>query len=388
MEPAIKKERKINKKKLILTIITILLILSTIIAITTYCLNSEFRKWVDIIILQKQINQGDTTSIEINSENMGNVYAFDKYIAILENKNLKIFNTAGEEETAITTDIKNPIFNSKGKYLAIAEKDGESIYLIENNKVVWNTNIEGKISDIEINENGYVGVIISDISYKNIITIFNTEGKSLLKTYVATNKVVDISISQNNQFLAIAEVDISGVLVQSSIRIIDIIKAKTDANNSIKNIYTAEVDKLITNIEYQNKERLLCMYNNSVNIIEDDTDKELLKIGENNITFASVKLGNGIISIEEKKQEKYVSSLNIINTINNKAKTYNMEEIAKEIHTCKKVIALNLGTELHIINTNGWLMKKYVSEQEINKVIVSDKIVGIIYRDKIEIIKL
>ena len=87
MEPAIKKERKINKKKLILTIITILLILSTIIAITTYCLNSEFRKWVDIIILQKQINQGDTTSIEINSENMGNVYAFDKYIAILENKN-------------------------------------------------------------------------------------------------------------------------------------------------------------------------------------------------------------------------------------------------------------------------------------------------------------
>ena len=32
--------------------------------------------------------------------------------------------------------------------------------------------------------------------------------------------------------------------------------------------------------------------------------------------------------------------------------------------------------------------KKYISEQEINDVIISDKIVGIIYRDKIEIIDL
>jgi RNA polymerase primary sigma factor len=67
---------------------------------------------------------------------------------------------------------------------------------------------------------------------------------------------------------------------------------------------------------------------------------------------------------------------------------FNIEEVAKEICTSEKVVALNLGTELHIINTNGWLMKKYISEQEINDVIISDKIVGVIYRDKIEIIDL
>ena len=222
-----------------------------------YCLNAKFRNWVDINILQKEILQGDTAVIEFNSENSENVYAFNKYVVILENKQLKINNALGEEITSITTDINNPIFNAKGKYLAVAEKDGESVYLIENNKVVWNTNIEGKVVDIKINENGYVGVIISDISYKNIIDIYNPEGKSLLKTYVATNKVVDISISENNQYLAIAEVDISGVLIQSSIRVIDIIKAKNDADNSISNIYMAEVGKLITNIEYQNKGRLL-----------------------------------------------------------------------------------------------------------------------------------
>ena len=33
-------------------------------------------------------------------------------------------------------------------------------------------------------------------------------------------------------------------------------------------------------------------------------------------------------------------------------------------------------------------MKKYISEQEINNIIISDKIVGVIYRDRIEIIEL
>ena len=73
---------------------------------------------------------------------------------------------------------------------------------------------------------------------------------------------------------------------------------------------------------------------------------------------------------------------------NSKTKKYEIEEVAKEIYTSEKVIALNLGTELHIINKNGWLMKKYISQQEINNVVISDKIVGIIYRNKIEIIEL
>ena len=390
METSVKKEKKLNKKKLVLAIIVILFIISVIVNFIVYCVNANFRNWVDINILQKEIKQGKTKSIEFNGENSENVYAYDQYIVILENKELKIYNVSGIEEASITTDISNPIFDAMGKYLAIAEKDGQSVYLIENNKIIWNTNIEGKISDIEINENGYVGIIISDISYKNIINIYNTEGKSLLKTYVATNKVVDISISKNNQYLAIAEVDISGVLIQSSIRVIDIIKAKTDAENAITNIYTAKVGKLITNIEYQSKDRLLCSYNDSINIIEEKVDKELLKISDNHITFASVELNNNIFTVEEKKEEQYTSSssVNIINTINNKIKTYKIEEIAKSIYSYRKVIALNLGTELHIINTNGWLMKKYVSDQEINKVIISDKLAGIIYRDKIEIIDL
>jgi len=390
MEEFIKKEKKMSKRKLALAIFIGILIISVITMFIIYCINSKFRNWVDIKILQKEIKQEDTVLIDFTGDSNSNIYAFDKNIVILENKLLKIYNSSGVEEAAITIDIKNPIFDTAGKYLTIAEKNGEIVYLLKDNKVLWNTTIEGKIDDIEINENGYVGIIISDISYKNIINVFNAEGKSLLKTYVATNKVVDISISKNNQYLAIAEVDMSGVLIQSSIRIIDMIKAKTNPNDSIINTYTAPLEKLITNIEYQNKERLLCVYNDSINVIEENDNKVLQKLENNKITFASVELKNNIVTIEEKDEKEHNSNLcvNITNITNNKTKKYRTAEIAKGVYTYENIIALDLGTELHIINTNGWLMKKYVSEQEINKVVISNKIVGIIHRNKIEIVSL
>ena len=194
MEDYIKKERKINKKKIILIIILLLLIISLVSIFVVYCNNPEFREWSDKNILRKEIKQGNTISIEFNGENNSNVYAFDKYIIILENKILKIYNNLGTEEASITTEITNPIFDAAGKYLVVAEKNGKNIYLLEGKQLLWNNQIEGKISEVQINENGYVGIVISDISYKNIINIYNLEGKSLLKTYVASNNVVDISI--------------------------------------------------------------------------------------------------------------------------------------------------------------------------------------------------
>ena len=385
MKKNIKKERKINKKKLIFSIIIMLLIIMAAVIFIIYCKNENFRKWADKNVLQKEIKQGSTVSIEFNGENNSNVYAFNKYIVILENKVLKIYNSLGTEETTITTDINNPIFKAAGNYLIIAEKNGDSIYLIEGKQLLWHNTIEGEISQIQINENGYVGVVISDISYKNIINIFNLEGKSLFKTYVATNKVVDISISRNNQYLAIAEIDMSGVLIQSSIRVIDIEKAKTDPSNSIINTYLADVGKLIINVEYQNKERLLCIYNDSINTIEENVDNQLIKLENTQTTFASIELKNNIVIVEENENGE---SINITNITNNKTKIYKTEEIAKELYVYENIIGLNLGTELHIVNTNGWLMKKYISEQEINEVVISDKIVGVIYRDKIEIIDL
>ena len=78
------------------------------------------------------------------------------------------------------------IFNSNNRYLAIAEEKGQKIYLIENKEIKWEQSIEGNISQINVNKNGYVSVILSGTSYKSIIVTFSPEGKELFKTYLSS----------------------------------------------------------------------------------------------------------------------------------------------------------------------------------------------------------
>ena len=58
------------------------------------------------------------------------------------------------------------------------------------------------------------------------------------------------------------------------------------------------------------------------------------------------------------------------------------------MHCSGSKIALNLGSEIHFVDTNGWLIKKYTSNQEVRKIVISNEVAGIIYRNKIELIKL
>ncbi len=66
-----------------------------------------------------------------------------------------------------------------------------------------------------------------------------------------------------------------------------------------------------------------------------------------------------------------------------------MDDIPKQIDTNEKnVIGINIGTEALFVNNNGWLIKKYNSQQEIEKIVIGEGIAGIISKGKIKLISL
>ena len=58
------------------------------------------------------------------------------------------------------------------------------------------------------------------------------------------------------------------------------------------------------------------------------------------------------------------------------------------MYTTGNVIGINIGTEIYFIKTNGMLIKKYTSNQEITNVMITNNIAIIIYKDRIEVINL
>ena len=382
--------RKEKIKKLALLISLLIILITIIVLIIVYIFNIQFRNWCDKHILGKEILQEDTREIEIDGDENPQVYAFDKYICLFRRKTIEFYNKVGTKVGEIETNINNAKFASAGRYLAICEQDGKEFYLIDGKEKVYENEVDGTISQINVSRSGFVSVVLSNNSYKSIVSVYNKEGKEIFKTNLVTSRVVDVSISQDSQYLAIAEVDISGILTKSTIQIVSIELAQTKPAEAIVYKYEVPEGKLIINVEYQEKQKLICMYNDSIEVLQEQKSSELVGFENRKTTFMTIEINNRIAILEEKTTEEYTSDtyVNIINPENKKEIQYITNGVVKSLHTSNKRIAINTGSELHIISTNGFLVKKYISSTEINDIVMTDSLVGVIYRDKIQIINL
>ncbi len=381
-------ERELIIKKIAKISLIVIFIVAIITLVVLYIVRQDFRRWVDITILRKDITTSDIASIDLTANKNNQIYCYGKNICILNDKNLKIYNPSGEEETDISVDINTAVFDSNGKYLAIAEKNGQNLCTIFDKTFLWKQQVDGEILHISINKNGYVAVVTTDTTYKSIITLYDQNGKSVLRNYLSSSRVVDVSISNDNKYVAFAELDTMVALIQSNIKIISVDKALENAEEAIVYTYNADTSEMIVNINYQDKGVLACHLDDSIKVINSDNIEEKLKI-DKNCTFSSCDLNNSFAYINEQNSGIFNSKsvLNITNTLNGQNKIYNLSEVIKEMYAYNNIIGVNVGAEIYFINTNGMLIKKYTSKQEIANVILSDELGIIIYKDKIEIIE-
>ena len=226
-------QRKGKLKKLAVFMGFIAIIILIVVLIIVYMYNMQFRKWCDDNVLRKEVLEEDTKTIELDGDENTQVYAYDKYICIFRKKSLEFYNRLGNQVEKIDIDINKPVFTSAGKYMAICEEQGQKFYLICVKEKLFENSIEGTINQINVSEGGYVSIVLSNASYKSIVDVYNKSGKQVFKTNLVTSRVADVSISKDSKYLAIAEIDISGILIKSSIQIISMELAQTNAKEAM-----------------------------------------------------------------------------------------------------------------------------------------------------------
>jgi hypothetical protein len=384
------KVKKINKKKVVNTIIIIICILLIISAVVLYTTNEKCREILDRYVFRKEVYENNLPTIKIDSNKNISTYAYNKYISVLEENKLKLYNKTGKEETSMDVEISTPIFEANGDYLGIAEKNGQKLYLVNNKNIVWQKDIEGKISQINVNKNGYMSIVISGTSHKAVIKVFDQNGNELFTYYLSTTSVIDTDISGDNKFLAMAEVNFSGIVPQSGIKIISIEEAKSNSSEAIKYTYLANANDLIINIKYQNKNELVCMYDEHIDVFKEGKNTELINLKDDDALFADVNLSSKIVKVTKKSTGLFSAEaeLQIINSNTKDSNFYAIESVPKSVLVQDNMITINLGTKALFINSNGWLVKKYQSSQEIQKILLCNDVAGIVSKNKIEIISL
>lgn len=380
------KERKKHKKMVNITIIVFIAVIVLVIA-SLYIANRGFRTFVDKYLLRKEISEDHANTLIIDTENLSLIYAYNKNLVIYNDGNINFYNQLGKENGKIEITLSKPIADTDGKYLVLGDQGSQKICLIKSNTLVWQKDLDGKISKISVNENGYVAVTVTGTTYESIVMLYNPKGELLFSNYLSTY-VMEADISENNKYLAIAQIDNSGISPTTKIEIISIDAAIKNAENVIVNTYQAETNEMLTGMKYHKQNKLLCSFDK---YIIKMTEKNCEKIYETTDLTAYVDIGlnNEFVKIDKETSSVFKSDYRLkIQKQDNKEKNYIIEGSIKAIKTADKTIALNLGKEIQFINTNGWLKKKYKSTQEVPKVILSDEIGVMVYTDKIDIINL
>ena len=354
-----------------------------------FVFNNNFRNFVTIYIFRKQVSADNAATIELAEGEDSFSYAYDKYIVVLNKNILYTYNTSGNVVSKNDVTISSPLFASNNRFLAIAENNGSDLYLVSGNNIIWQGSVDGKITKINVNNNGYISVIISGTSYQSIIISYDAKGKELFKTYLSNTIAIDTDISTDNKYLSVAEIDYSGSLIKSMIKTISIDKAISDPTNSVIYTYTDEENRLITSIKYQNKTSLLCMYHNAISLLDINQKKQtsLSQFG-NTESFSDIHLKNHFVTTESISSGfTSKTNINIYGIQGGSPSTYTLSGNIKSLYTYYEKLAVNTGSEIHFVNLNGWLIKKYKSSNEINTIILGENIAGVVYKNKIEIIQ-
>lgn len=383
------KEQKKDKNSFGKVLVFILIAFFIIIVVARYTTDEEYRSFIDTNFFRKEVSETNLTSIEINSDENPSIYAYDKYIAVLSKNVLTEYLSDGKISAELEVNVAVPIVDTNGKYLVIADKDGQKIYLVSGTNILWSNTIDGNISRVNVNKNGYVSIIITNTIYKSVIVYYDPTGKEVFK-YWSDNYAVCTSISTNNKYIAIGEVNYTGTIIKSYVKIISVELAQSNPEESIIYVYESENGEIITKINYQDKEKAICMFSTYIQSVGIDSNERVYDILDDDL-FLDINLKNGIARIQKQSSGLFSFEYEvIIKNLDTKSEYLYIlnSDLPKNINVSGSNIALNLGNEVQIVNSSGWLLKKYTSSKQIKSLVIGDYIAGVVYKNRIEIINL
>lgn len=386
------KNDKESKAKSSATKILILICVGIFIIFTVakYTTDEDFRYDIDTNWLKKQVSESKLNTIEINSDYNPSVYAYDKYITVLSKNKLTEYTSDGKTFAELEVNISVPLVATSEKYMVMAEKEGQKVYLISGSNVLWQNTVEGQISQVNVNRNGYVSIVIKNTTHKSVIVYFDLSGKEIFRTYLASTYATCTAISTNNAYLAIGEIDYSGTIIKSRVKIVSAELALSDPKNSIVYTYESENNEIITAIDYKDKTSAICMFNNYIQKVTPDSNERVYDVTDNDL-FIDINLKDAIAIIDKQSSGlfsyEYEIAMKSTNSTSENLYILN-SDLPKSLLVSGNVMAINLGDEVQIINSNGWLLKKYTSSKQISNIVLGNSVAGIVYKNKIEIINL
>ncbi len=166
-------------------------------------------------------------------------------------------------------DIKEPLVDVCGRYVAIADMGGKEIYVFNGSDTGTSVTVPYPIASLKIAGQGVVAVILEDET-SNVIHLYNPYSQAdKLLAEIPTNIVsdgypLDIALSPDGQSLVTTYLDVEGGGMQSNVCFYNFSEVGQEKNRMVGGV--PYKDSLVTDIEFCGKDSVCIWLENGFSI--------------------------------------------------------------------------------------------------------------------------
>lgn len=340
-------------------------------------------------------NDFEVLSVVENSDATRMSYlAYNGSLLKYSKEGITYLDRAGNAVWMESYNMKQPMVAVLDEYAAVADLNGNSVYIFNASGKVNNIETPCTICNLDVASQGVFAVVLENES-ENIIELYDKNGEILveLRTTIADSGYpLDIALSNDGSKMVSSYVTVEGITLKNSIAAYNFGEVGQNETDRLVGGFRLE-DTIVPEIEFLNND-LFCAFGDnqfrfysmkekpSEKSIIDNFSEEIQSIFYNSRYVGVVEKGTG--------EENVLYYLRVFDTNGNQKFSKALNFTYHDIYATEEEIIIVGSSESRIYNFQGKLKFSYSFPKEVNSIIPtgSPERYIVVYDDTTEIIKL
>lgn len=295
--------------------------------------------------------------------------------------------------------MKMPKADVSGDYVAIADLNGNDVYIFDKEGKVSSTTMPYKVCDIAVASQGEFAVILEG-KKENYINIYDKNGKQISEIQTTIDKSgypMDVDLSEDGEKLFSSYLYIDGVKIKNGLAAYNFgVVGQSENADRLMGGYQLE-DTIVPKVEFLNN-NIICAFGDTQFIIysmkEKPSEKAKIEIEDEiksviyNEDYIGIIVPNKKESKKKKKKAPYV--LELYNLNGRKVMTEEIDFDYKNVRMNADEIVFTGGTECRVYTIKGKLKFSYTFKKNVVDMISTgyNRRYIVLYDNGSEVIKL
>ena len=291
-------------------------------------------------------------------------------------------------------EMKNPIVDTCGDYVVVAEQGGTEIYLFDDKGLVNKTESNFPIVKVEVAKQGVVAMILED-AHTNYIDLIDKEGKQLVtsKTELASNGYpVDFSLSDDGTKLAVSYLYASGGIMQSKVLFYNFSDVGQNEVDRMVGGFNQYASTIVPTVQFLNNDVCVCIGDNIITIysmkqkpsiaFEQEITEEIEKV-----CFSDSYVGLVLKNTDNQHKEK--NKVLVYNAKGKEVMSEYIDELYDEVKIVENYIFTYNKNDFKLLTFSG--QEKLVhsfNEDVVDIIPISFRTYYVVTNDKVNCVKL